>query len=152
VNKDNIARKISKILETRGMTQKDLAELAGISRAAVNALLTGKHGSKHLIHTIASSLNIDYEYLIEESSQFYEDLDVLLLSDCMAIVAQIIDQNNFQVTHYNDVVKLALELYKWHQKGKVDIRKQEKEAIAYAEGIINYQFTLGLIKLKNQDE
>jgi putative transcriptional regulator len=152
VSKNIVSKKLSAILESRGMTQKDLAELTGVSRSTISNLIAGKFCSPHLVRSIAASLNVEYESLSPgENNLAYENLDILLFRDSIDIVAQILDKMNIQVAHYNDVVKLALELYKWHQGGDADIRKQTKEAHAYAEGIINYQLSLGLLKRKNQE-
>lgn len=47
------------------MTQKRLAELAGISRASVNYIKSGKSCSDEVGHKIADALNVPLETLLE---------------------------------------------------------------------------------------
>ena len=48
------------------MTQKRLAELAGISRASVNYIKSGKSCSDEVGHKIADALKVPLETLLED--------------------------------------------------------------------------------------
>ena len=48
------------------MTQKRLAELAGISRASVNYIKSGKSCSDEVGHKIANALKVPLETLLED--------------------------------------------------------------------------------------
>ena len=52
-------------LTRRDMTQKRLAELAGISRATVNYIKSGKNCSDEVGIKIAAALNVPIELLLE---------------------------------------------------------------------------------------
>lgn len=52
-------------LAKRDMTQKRLAELAGISRASVNYIKSGKSCSDEVGRKIADALNVPIEQLLE---------------------------------------------------------------------------------------
>lgn len=52
-------------LARQDMTQKRLAELAGISRASVNYIKGGKRCSDEVGHKIADALNVPLETLLE---------------------------------------------------------------------------------------
>ncbi len=52
-------------LTRRDMTQKQLAELCGVSRATINAVKGGKSCSDEVAHKIADALQIDLKKLVE---------------------------------------------------------------------------------------
>lgn len=53
-------------LTRRDMTQKRLAELAGVSRASVNYIKSGKSCSDAVGNKIAKALGVSIEELLEE--------------------------------------------------------------------------------------
>lgn len=53
-------------LVRQDMTQKKLAELAGISRASVNYIKSGKSCSDEVGHKIADALKVPIETLLED--------------------------------------------------------------------------------------
>ena len=53
-------------LTRQEMTQKRLAELAGISRASVNYIKAGKSGSDEVGRKIANALKVPLETLLED--------------------------------------------------------------------------------------
>jgi transcriptional regulator with XRE-family HTH domain len=150
VDRKSIAKRISTLLEARGMSQKDLSNLSGVSRSSISNLISGRYCSAQMIRTIAKALDIQYETLTgEDMVQVYKDLDTPLFSDCIVIVARVVDRENIKVAQHNDIVKMALDLYKRHQDGATDIRKHPREAEIFIEGILNYQLSLGIIKRKD---
>lgn len=52
-------------LARQDMTQKRLAELAGVSRASVNYIKSGKSCSDEIGHKIADALKVPIETLLE---------------------------------------------------------------------------------------
>lgn len=52
-------------LEKRDMTQKKLAELAGVSRATINSIKNGKSCTDEVGNKIANALGISIEKLTE---------------------------------------------------------------------------------------
>lgn len=53
-------------LTRQDMTQKRLAELAGVSRATINYIKGGKSCSEDIGNKIAKALNVSIEKLLEE--------------------------------------------------------------------------------------
>lgn len=58
--------KLTTELVRRDMTQKKLAELAGISRATVNYIKAGKSCSEEIGQKIARALKIDVTEILED--------------------------------------------------------------------------------------
>ncbi|MBS6677787.1 MAG: helix-turn-helix transcriptional regulator [Clostridiales bacterium] len=58
--------KLTTELVRRDMTQKKLAELAGISRATVNYIKAGKSCSEEIGQKIAKALKIDVTEILED--------------------------------------------------------------------------------------
>lgn len=58
--------KLTTELVRRDMTQKKLAELAGISRATVNYIKAGKSCSEEIGQKIAKALKIDVAEILED--------------------------------------------------------------------------------------
>lgn len=57
--------KLAAELARRDLTQKRLAELAGVSRATVSCIRAGKSCSDEVAKKIADALNIDLKKIIE---------------------------------------------------------------------------------------
>lgn len=55
---------VAKLTE-QDMTQKRLAELAGVSRITVNSIKAGRSCSEKMGHKIANALGVDVEEIIE---------------------------------------------------------------------------------------
>jgi transcriptional regulator with XRE-family HTH domain len=151
VDRKTVAKRILTLLEARGMNQKDLSILAGISRASISNIIAGRYCSEQMVRTIAQALDVEFETLTgEDMVQIYKDLDALLFSDCIVIVAKVLDREKLQVGRHNDIVKLALDLYKRHLDGITDVRKHPREAEIFVEGILNYQLSLGVVRRKDK--
>jgi transcriptional regulator with XRE-family HTH domain len=67
---DIFVERLSQIMKTRGINQKDLSALTGISKSAISQYLSGKFFPKtKYIEIIAEALDVDEEWLIGNSEE-----------------------------------------------------------------------------------
>ena len=73
---EGIAARLSEMLKYRGMSQKELAEAAGITEAAVCRYLKGERAPRSVtISAMAKALNVQPSELLGETANDSEDLD-----------------------------------------------------------------------------
>ena len=67
---DVFVERLSKIMKARGINQKELSSLTGISRSAISQYLSGKFIPKaKYVEIIAEVLDVDEEWLIGNTEE-----------------------------------------------------------------------------------